>query len=1001
MATGCSVLGWTLLVLCACLFCQEVTSQTQPQVLPPGNGSDVTYASNVDTTVAPSLATPEGNSTAGTPSTTRATPDCTLASVYRVRDTLEGFLISGAKLIEIDLTLQDYPPDFLNHRLKGLFAPRHWVRSTGRQGRSLLVLEDNYDFMSLFFLSIGVHEMNVTLRDSPRGCLKDLNKEETLNAIRDILLNDFKPPGQEDGSLSVDEHVCNMKVKDNDGYAEFIYTCCHKSPDGYVICEDVMEDDWLNVLLTFIIITKVLVVLYSPSFLPGSIYRLKYVATEYICHIPDNKPVKRVKVVVTQYPSNYGSEEKVVKLSELKGMEYFKTMVDTNMHMDKVYQVTFDKVRLSVKTRRLLGENYVPVGLLKVIYNNLVRCRIRKLDSVHMCCDTDILGKLNPGVKVMKWSTCVKVLARVILLLIIISPWIIRMWVFYNFEGDMVDAKKAAAKEMGLGTYFQGSMTLFLTPLHGIFIIIYLIFIVDSAVYGIISKAMKEKFKKVLRKCLRDMRERSRIAVCSWSTRLFVVPFQMFGLVGLLLFLPYLVIVLPLAIPVAVFYLFPAVNLTIRLLIHFFLFMCPTSTVDKWENFTSKFSTLRTQLGLQRVTAEETFERGNKMSKKEVILQVVVILMCLVSFWSITFLLMEVVSFFVEMAVYTLMGIIVNAGATLQYVTVFFLTVMYGRTAFKDVHTTYLTYHKKIHTLLLEMKREEINKVARKEALDQENTVFRIQGDMVAASPEPDIRFVVKGGKPMWKTSSMLMFLDRQDTPFTPEKFFYDVINLNYCGAPGPLYVHFIGAFWTFGRILLFLFFVFVVVMSFGDAYSVSTTNQLLATVAGGFIPFLFRYVFASAGGVPSLYTDSVQFTVQFHQAINRFMQNWPIFDIVPIEFGEYNPRDSLLLNSTSVVGQQPPPSTNHSSPGFGDASGVEEGDVEKIDIDSVDGFEDEGSVDMIIDVSTAETRRGGPGGLKEAGSTSMLGDSFNRSTTSSSARMYRPPRKSERAFDV
>ena len=30
---------------------------------------------------------------------------------------------------------------------------------------------------------------------------------------------------------------------------------------------------------------------------------------------------------------------------------------------------------------------------------------------------------------------------------------------------------------------------------------------------------------------------------------------------------------------------------------------------------------------------------------------------------------MEVVSFFVEMAVYTLMGIIVNAGTTLQYIT--------------------------------------------------------------------------------------------------------------------------------------------------------------------------------------------------------------------------------------------------------------------------------------------------------------------------------------------
>ena len=80
--------------------------------------------------------------------------ECTLTSVYPgpVRDTLEGFLLSGAKLIELDLHLANYPPDFLDHRLQSVFKPHHWVRSTGRQGRSLLVLEDNYDFMSLFFL---------------------------------------------------------------------------------------------------------------------------------------------------------------------------------------------------------------------------------------------------------------------------------------------------------------------------------------------------------------------------------------------------------------------------------------------------------------------------------------------------------------------------------------------------------------------------------------------------------------------------------------------------------------------------------------------------------------------------------------------------------------------------------------------------------------------------------------------------------------------------------
>nr|KAG5705591.1 hypothetical protein BaRGS_034789 [Batillaria attramentaria] len=723
----------------------------------------------------------------------------------------------------------------------------------------------------------------------------------------------------------------------------------HWGPDGNVICKDIQYDVWIEVLMAFIVITKILVVLYSPSFLPGSLYRLKYVATEYIYHIPETAPFKRIRMVVTQFPGTYGNDQKIVRLSEIKGMEYFKTMVDTNMHLDKLYDVTMDRVRLSVKSRRLLGENYVPVGLLKMIYNNLFRCRIRRLDPLKTCCETNILGKLNPGLKLMKWYQCCRVFAHLVFLIILILPWILRIIFFFVFEDEDVAEKRRVAGDLGLSVYFQGNFTLYLTPVHGLFVFIYLIFIVDSVVYNVISKAMKEKFKLVLRKCLRDMRERSRIAVCAWGTRMMVVPFQMFGVVGILLFLPYLIIILPLGIPVVAFYLFPAVNLSFRLIIHLFLFMCPAKVVDRWEEFSERFSKLREHLDLNQITAEETFERGRRLGRSDIALQIAVILMCLVSFWSVTFLLMEVVSFFVEMGVYTLMGIIVNAGSTLQYITVISLTALYGRAVFNEVNNTYLAYHKQIHDMLLAMKRDEIKMIARNEALDQENTALRVQGDLATPAEEPDLRLIVKAGVPQWRTSSMLMFLDRKDTPYTPEKFFYDSIVLSYCGAPGPLYLSFIAAFWSFGRILLFLFFVFIVVMAFGDAYSVSSTNQLLATVAGGFIPFLFRYVFSSGAGSVSLHTDSIQFKTQFHQAINRYVQSWPIFDIIPIEFGETNPRDSLVLNSTRVPNVQP--SANNGSPTSHVPAAEGEERIDMALVDEMEGErEEEGGLDMIID---------------------------------------------------
>ena len=81
-------------------------------------------------------------------------------------------------------------------------------------------------------------------------------------------------------------------------------------------------------------------------------------------------------------------------------------------------------------------------------------------------------------------------------------------------------------------------------------------------------------------------------------------------------------------------------------------------------------------------------------------------------------------------------------------------------------------------------------------------------------------------------------------------------------------------------------------------------------------------------------------------------------------------------------------------------------GDEEKVDLDfgydDGDNAEDGGGIDMVIDVSTPDSRRRGLMGMGEAGSMSMLGaDSFNRSA-GSSARIYRPPAVySERRIDV
>jgi len=69
--------------------------------------------------------------------------------------------------------------------------------------------------------------------------------------------------------------------------------------------------------------------------------------------------------------------------------------------------------------------------------------------------------------------------------------------------------------------------------------------------------------------------------------------------------------------------------------------------------------------------------------------------------------------------------------------------------------------------------------------------------------------------------------------------FFVQIVQV--AGTPGPVYLSLLKASQRFIVIIFFLVFVFIVVMSFGDSYKISSTNQMLAAMAGGFIPFIFN----------------------------------------------------------------------------------------------------------------------------------------------------------------
>lgn len=248
-----------------------------------------------------------------TVSSSSLTSDCSVVPTTEVRDTLETLLLGGSSLVYIQLRFQDeaeLSDSDTFHRLEldlGMFQPWSWQRSSSRQGRSLLMLSDHYDVLSMSLLTIRVGHLDVTLTSSPPGCLSNMTSRAIYEAIRALLLSDFRVGSNADpdgsGSLSKDEHVCYRQVRrgDND-VAEFVYVCCHDeqemavrdgvgAPRGGAVCADVTRDPWIRLLLAAVVVIKVLVVLFSPNLLPETVYRLKYATLNYVYHLPHQQTV--------------------------------------------------------------------------------------------------------------------------------------------------------------------------------------------------------------------------------------------------------------------------------------------------------------------------------------------------------------------------------------------------------------------------------------------------------------------------------------------------------------------------------------------------------------------------------------------------------------------------------------------------------------------------------------------------------------------------------------
>ncbi|XP_046578754.1 uncharacterized protein LOC124286423 [Haliotis rubra] len=773
------------------------------------------------------------------------------------------------------------------------YKPFLWYKTKTRHGRTLLMLSFHYDVLSMSILTIGVEEMEINITDSPQGCLRNMSVDARLTAIRQLLIEERQSSNEDRYSTAHRDYVCNQEIKKgDDDYAEFVFQCCHRDSHGKIQCSDQEDDPWISILYISVTAVKVLVFCFCPMFLPANMYNAMYVAAEYVVKL--KKEVK--KFIYVSEESDYKIKYKQrLTLEDISDWWRFRDMLET-MPKNEILPIKMSEVRITVKGKRIIPENDPPTGLLRTFYDNLCRCKIKAIDPFLDCCDLSVYASLESKFShKLTWHQFVQALVKGLMLLLLPMPYYIRLFIYYKFEKHEMDHRYEALRNLHLNlryVFYKTNVIQHYSPSHGIFIAAYFFYFLAGFVIGFSSPVVRDKLKSVSRGALQDMNAISQTGVLQVIIRIGLWPFKKCGLIALLVGPMYMCITSPFCIVILVLYCIPTVYLSFRIVYQTKRQIGDNSFMDEEEKAKRRKFRKIHNIGRHLSKMDKVVHRSTPEAEdnccpsstgfngfstiKTACLQVLCAVFCLCVLYAIALIFAESFGLIVEVLAFTMMGIIVNASSTLKYVSMVLLVFVYMHDCYSNVYQNYLEFNK---TIIAEMidRAEDLKKIASLPSSMQENAAFQLKCSSEVPEIKTDLNFTKKEIR--WKLGQLLLFLDSFDTPRIPLRLFQRLCDVQIHGAPGPVYLNLLRATGKFLVIVVFLLFVMIVVMAFGNVTQMSSTNQTLATLAGGFVPMLLKNVLSSKSIKLNLKT--ISFKGQIDEIIGEYKQFWPVKDLV------------------------------------------------------------------------------------------------------------------------
>ena len=795
-----------------------------------------------------------------------------------VVEVINGYFEAGTILLRYEILIEGNTGTVLNSKNSTLYQPTKWTLTNSPAGQALLLLKDYFNEMSLYTLGYGTESVVVKVSQTPHHCLESLT--ETSGELEHRLTNGvLRSFGHADFQLSLGTRACNRHVENmTSNVGIVVYRCCMESLDGSIHCEEIGKTLWLSLLFNTIHFLQVVVIVFSPLFIPQSMYRLSSAFIDYV-YKPGDIPL--TFNVARLNPATNNPVEQFVEASKhwFTKMEHFEQYI-WGMVPGTAYKMHVKEVRLRVKASKIIPEGYVPVGLFSFLRKFLFRCGLRKdIPSAEKCCNTNSLIYC-PGNKTLTWYKIGVYLASAVLMVLPLLPWLLRIWFYYSIEESVIATKRRAMINRHLVLSSTGSITIDLSPLSMIFVVSYILVGAEAVLYTVMPRKVKRKINFTIKQCLRDTRATKASDVCADFTKYLCYPFVHYGVLGFFYLPLILCIQLPVLLIISICRTLPLIDLSIRMIVNCLYYIlkviCPEDCIPDL-NVASNSSGIFSKVIVK--DQEKCHKRKNKLT------YALSLACCFVTMWLLLLIVSECISFYVECAVYTLIGIILNSSRIMKHIILVLVIAYYGQDCFKRVNNVYLAFNKIINKEVQKgVGDKEIKTVTAMCPGNQPNTAFAVN------RTDQKLRFTVgTNGFLKCSINSLLLFLTCDDIFLIPRKILMHIAQKSHFACPKKPSVLYLRAFIDFLSILLFLTFVFIVIFAFGQANNVSSASQALAALGVGFIPLVLRKFLFKSHDSPALDTSNIAWTTMFADAVKDCTCLWDVEDIVIDKLEEIN----------------------------------------------------------------------------------------------------------------